>query len=70
MSDFITMLIFLGITFTLVGSVGSIIVLCMYFVSYFNQWLEARKNKNKNKNVMITLDIDTDSDGETEYAML
>ena len=66
MGDFVTGLIFLGITFTLVGSVGSIIILCMYFVSYLNQCLEARKNKN----VMITLDIDTDSDSETEYAML
>lgn len=70
MGDFITILIFLGITFTLVGSVGSIIILCMYFLSHLNQLLEARKNKNKNKNNIITLNIDSGSDSDAEYAML
>ena len=31
MNDVTSMIIFLGITFTLVGSIGSIIVLCMHF---------------------------------------
>ena len=68
MGEFITILIFLGITFTLVGSTSSIIILCMYFLSHLNQWLEARKNKNKNN--IITLNIDSGSDSDAEYAML
>ena len=33
MNDFTTMIIFLGITFTLVGSCGSLIVLSMIFIT-------------------------------------
>ena len=43
MNEIITMMIFLGIVFTTVGSVGSIIILSMYFITYLKDRCKQKK---------------------------
>ena len=47
MNSVTTMIIFLGITFTLVGSTGSIIVLCMHFIVWAKEKCKKRRDDVK-----------------------
>ena len=44
MNEIITMMIFLGIVFTTVGSAGSIIILSMYFITYLKEKCKQKKS--------------------------
>ena len=64
MNDVTSMIIFLGITFTLVGSAGSIIVLCMHFTVWAKE-----KCKKRRDDVKLFID-DEDSGEEVDFMKL
>ena len=63
MNDVTSMIIFLGITFTLVGSTGSIIVLCMHFIV----WAKEKCRRGKNERIKLFVE---DSGEEVDFVTL